>query len=45
MQSKKDFIKEKYTNFINVLLDKSSVSQTELENDPDIKEFKEMTES
>jgi hypothetical protein len=45
MQSKKDFIKEKYTNFINVLLDKSSVSQKELENDTDIKEFKEMTEA
>ena len=44
IQTKKQFIQEKYSNFIKVLVDKSTVSQEELENDPDIKEFKNMTE-
>ena len=44
IQTKKQFIQEKYKNFVNVLVDKSTVSQEELENDPDIKEFKNMTE-
>lgn len=43
IQSKKDFIQEKYSNFIKVLVDKSSVSQKELEDDADIQSFKQMT--
>jgi hypothetical protein len=43
IQTKKDFIKEKYSNFIKVLVDKSSLTQEELENEPDIKDFKNMT--
>jgi len=44
MQTKKDFIKQKYKNFMNVLIDKSSLTLEELENEPDIKSFKDMTE-
>ena len=44
MQTKKDFIKQKYTNFMNVLIDKSSLTLEELENDPDIQSFKSMSE-
>jgi len=44
MQTKKDFIKQKYKNFMNVLIDKSSLSLQELENEPDIRDFKNMTE-
>ena len=44
IQTKKEFIKQKYQNFIKVLVDKSSVSQEELEDDPDIQSFKSMTE-
>lgn len=43
IQSKKDFIQEKYKNFMNVLINKSLVSQKELEDDADIKSFKDMT--
>ena len=44
IQTKKDFIKEKYSNFIKVLVDKSSLTLEELENEPDIQSFKNMTE-
>ena len=44
MQTKKDFIKQKYKNFMNVLIDKSCMSLEELENEPEIKSFKDMTE-
>ena len=44
MQTKKQFISEKYKNFMNVLIDKSSLSLEELENEPDIRDFKNMTE-
>ena len=44
MQTKKDFIKHKYKNFMNVLIDKSSLTLEELENEPDIRDFKNMTE-
>ena len=44
MQTKKDFIKQKYTNFMNVLIDKSSLTLEELENEPDIQSFKSMSE-
>ena len=44
MQTKKDFIKQKYKNFMNVLIDKSSLTREELENEPDIRDFKNMTE-
>jgi hypothetical protein len=44
IQTKKEFIKSKYANFIKVLIDKSSLTQEELENEPDIKSFKQMTE-
>ena len=44
IQTKKDFIKQKYSNFIKVLVDKSSLTQEELENEPDIRDFKNMTE-
>ena len=44
IQTKKDFIKEKYANFIKVLVDKSSLTLEELENEPDIRDFKQMTE-
>ena len=44
IQTKKDFIKEKYANFIKVLVDKSSLTLEELENEPDIQSFKQMTE-
>jgi len=44
IQTKKDFIKEKYANFIKVLVDKSSLTLEELENEPDIQSFKDMTE-
>jgi hypothetical protein len=44
IQTKKEFIKQKYQNFIKVLVDKSSVSQEELEDDPDIQSFQSMTE-
>jgi len=43
IQSKKDFIQEKYKNFMNVLINKSCMSLEELENEPDIKSFKDMT--
>ena len=43
IQSKKDFIQEKYKNFINVLINKSCMSLEELENEPDIKSFRDMT--
>ena len=43
IQSKKDFIQEKYKNFMNVLINKSCMSLEELENEPDIKTFKDMT--
>ena len=43
MQSKKEFIKQKYANFIKVLVDKSSLTLEELENEPDIQSFKQMT--
>ncbi len=44
MQSKKEFIQQKYKNFMNVLIDKSCMSLEELENEPEIKLFKDMTE-
>ena len=44
IQTKKDFIKQKYANFIKVLVDKSSLTLEELENEPDIRDFKNMTE-
>ena len=44
MQSKKEFIKQKYANFIKVLVDKSSLTLEQLENEPDIQSFKDMTE-
>ena len=44
MQTKKQFISEKYKNFMNVLIDKSSLTREQLENEPDIKDFKNMTE-
>jgi hypothetical protein len=44
MQTKKDFIKQKYKNFMNVLIDKSSLTLEELENEPDIQSFKLMSE-
>ena len=44
IQTKKDFIKQKYANFIKVLVDKSSLTLEELENEPDIQSFKHMTE-
>ena len=44
MQTKKDFIKQKYTNFIKVLVDKSSLTLEQLENEPDIQSFKSMSE-
>ena len=44
MQTKKDFTKQKYKNFMNVLIDKSSLTLEELENEPDIRDFKNMTE-
>ena len=44
IQTKKQFISEKYANFIKVLVDKSSLTQEELENEPDIQSFKHMTE-
>jgi len=44
MQTKKDFIKHKYKNFMNVLIDKSLLTLEELENEPDIRDFKNMTE-
>jgi hypothetical protein len=44
MQTKKDFIKQKYANFIKVLVDKSSLTLEQLENEPDIQSFKQMTE-
>ena len=44
MQTKKQFISEKYKNFMNVLIDKSSLTREELENEPDIRDFKNMTE-
>ncbi len=44
IQTKKEFIKNKYSNFIKVLVDKSSLSQEELECEPDIRDFKNMTE-
>ena len=44
IQTKKQFIQQKYANFIKVLVDKSSLTQEELENEPDIKEFKNMSE-
>ena len=43
IQTKKDFIQEKYSNFIKILVDKSSVSQKELEANADIQSFKQMT--
>ena len=36
IQSKKDFIQEKYKNFMNVWINKSCMSLEELENEPDI---------
>ena len=44
IQSKKEFIKQKYANFIKVLVDKSSLTLEELENEPDIQSFKSMSE-
>ena len=44
IQSKKEFIKQKYANFIKVLVDKSSLTLEQLENEPDIQSFKDMTE-
>ena len=44
IQSKKEFIKQKYANFIRVLVDKSSLTLEELENEPDIQSSKQMTE-
>ena len=44
IQTKKEFIKSKYANFIKVLVDKSSLTLEELENEPDIQSFKDMTE-
>ena len=44
IQSKKEFIKQKYANFIKVLVDKSSLTLEQLENEPDIQSFKQMTE-
>ena len=44
IQTKKQFISEKYANFIKVLVDKSSLTLEELENEPDIQSFKQMTE-
>ena len=44
IQSKKEFIKQKYQNFIKILVDKSSLTLEELENEPDIQSFKQMTE-
>lgn len=44
IQTKKDFIKQKYKNFMNVLIDKSSLTLEELENEPDIRDYKNMTE-
>ena len=44
IQTKKEFIQEKYKNFMNVLINKSCMSLEELENEPDIKSFKDMTE-
>ena len=44
MQTKKQFISEKYKNFMNVLIDKSSLTREQLENEPDIRDFKNMTE-
>ena len=43
IQSKKDFIQEKYKNFMNVLINKSCMTIEELENEEDIKSFKDMT--
>jgi len=44
IQTKKQFISEKYANFIKILIDKSCMSLEELENEPDIQSFKQMTE-
>ena len=44
IQSKKEFIKQKYANFIKVLVDKSSLTLEQLENEPDIQSLKDMTE-
>ena len=44
MQTKKDFIKQKYKHFMNVLIDKSLLTREELENEPDIRDFKNLTE-
>ena len=44
IQTKKMFISEKYKNFINVLIEKSSMSLQEIENEPSIQDFKNMTE-
>ena len=44
MQTKKNFIKQKYANFMNVLIDKSVLTKEELEFEPDIRDFKNMSE-
>ena len=44
IQSKKEFIKSKYANFIKILIVKSSLTKEELETEANIRDFKNMTE-
>jgi hypothetical protein len=42
MESKKEFIHQKYQNFINFLVEKSSLTYEQLQDEEEIKDFKNM---
>ena len=42
MQSKKDFLDQKYQNFINFLVERSSLSYEQLQDQEEIQDFKNM---